>query len=337
MSGNVYLRRLKSNATASITYNGSEIKSFREEFSDPHYLERIRTIDVNVNVEDVSKPLIFISRQLNWREELDITVNEGPLWDVTITPLAIYDETGELIPPLITTEKLDLTHCVPDKTFGELVKMVKNWKNMDFRIRDNEVHMNYIEPQLNVGEAIDFSDFNLREPRRRYDQGDSFLLQFKDEDNEDYTRGQLYVDIEGVKTSGFVTDDKTNEIDIDAIPLPLVFRNGVTTALSVNDGKSDFCTALYEGAAGVNNIAQEDTNVMLPAVYGNHWSKWLSFRLRSQGFTTQFNVPKQRMQGVNTYDKVFMYNNFHLIKTLNKVNLPGKDVFQVELELESLK
>tara|TARA_R110002050_G_scaffold145702_1_gene271190 strand:- start:1298 stop:3166 length:1869 start_codon:yes stop_codon:yes gene_type:complete len=337
VSGNVYLRRLKSNATASITYNGSEIKSFREEFSDPHYLERIRTIDVNVNVEDINKPLIFESRQLNWREDLDITVNEGPLWDVTITPLAIYDETGELIPPLITTEKLDLTHCVPDKTFGELVKMVKNWKNMDFRIRDNEVHMNYIEPQLNVGEAIDFSDFNLREPRRRYDQGDSFLLQFKDVDNEDYARGQLYVDIEGVKTSGFVTDDKTNEIDIDTIPLPLVFRNGITTALSVNDGKSDFCTALYEGAAGIDNIAQENTNVMLPAVYENHWSKWLSFRLRSQGFTTQFNVPKQRMQGVNTYDKVFMYNNFHLIKTLNKVNLLGKDVFQVELELESLK
>lgn len=337
IAGNIYLRRDNSEAESRIRFKNSQVWRAYEGLLRSGFSEKIKYVDITIDVDDINDKLVVLSNQIIYgytNDQVDRNLN---MIDLTITPLAIYDDVGELIPPLITTEKLDLTHCVPDKTFGELVKMVKNWKNMDFRIRDNEVHMNYIEPQLNVSEAIDFSDFNMREPGRRYNQGDSFLLQFKDVDNEDYARGQLYVDIDGVKTSGFVTDDKTNEIDIDAIPLPLVFRNGITTSLSINDGKSDFCTALYEGTAGIDNITQEDTNVKLPAVYENHWSKWLSFRLRSQGFTTQFKVPKQRMQWVNTYDKVFMYNNFHLIKTLNKVNLPGKDVFQVELELESLK
>ncbi|WP_197026764.1 hypothetical protein [Maribacter sp. Hel_I_7] len=337
ITGNIYLRRDDSEAEAKIYFKNAQMWRAYEGLLRSGFSEKIKYVDLVIDVDNLNDKLIIESNQINYGFTNDQVDRQLNMVDLTITPLAIYDENGDLIPPLITTEKLDLTHCVPDKTFGELVKMVKNWKNMDFRIYGNEVHMNYIEPQLNVSEAIDFGNFNLREPRRRYDQGDSFLLQFKDVDNENYTRGQLFVDIDGVQTSGFTTDDKTNEIDIDAIPLPLVYRGDVTTALAVNDGKSDFCTVLYNGATGIDNIAQEDTDVMLPAVYENHWSKWLSFRLRSQGFTTQFNVAKQRMQGVTTYDKVFMYNNFHLIKTLNKVNLPGKDVFQVELELESLK
>lgn len=337
ISGNVFLRRDDSEALAQIFYKGNRVWKTYEGLLRAGFSEKVKYVDLVIDVEDLSEKLIFESTQITYGYERDTVNKELSLLDLTITPIAIYDNQNELIPALVTSSKVDLTKSVPTTTFGDTVKAVKNWKNMELRIDGKDVYMNYIEPQLNVTDAKDFSAFNLQKPRRKFSQGDSFLLMFKELENENYNPDTVYVDIDGVQTSGFVKTDKTTEIEIDAILFPLVFRNGFTSALAVDDGDSNLCVVMYEGVTGISNVAQDISAVQLPQIYEAHWSNWLNFRLTSQGFTTSFNCYTHKLRGLTTGDKLFMYNNYHLIRTLNKANIPGTDTVDVELELEKLK
>ena len=339
IAGNIYLRRQRSDAWGTISYKGSKIW---DKYEDPFglrskdYSEKVKNVDLTIDVTDLSEKLIIRSRQIPYSVVNDAQVSDGPLIDLTITPLAIYDVSGDLIPPIITTNRLDLTKCVPDINFGEAVTMVKNWKNMDLKIVGGDVYMYYIEPQLDVQEAIDLRQYNSEEPRRKFKQGDSFVLQFKELDNENFKPAALFVDINGEQLDGFTVGEKTSEITINAIPLPNVFRNGVTTSLAVDKGDGNMCIVLYSGSASLN-VAEDNATIMIPAVHEAHWKKWLDFRIKSQSFESVFRAFKHEVIGLTSSSKVVMYNNYHLIKSMNKTNVPGEDIFEVELELERLK
>lgn len=338
ISGVVYLRRQFSDASAELFYKGRSIKRFYQDYIRQNsWSERVRYVDIYVDVDNLAELLTLKSRQLPNAYVQEEVVSEAPLWDLTITPIAIYDEQDVLIPALVSSEKIDLTKVVPSITFGALVKAIKNWKNMELRIDGSDIYMDYIEPQLNVTGAKDFSAFNQKVPRRKFNQGDSFLLSFKEVDNENYSPEPVYVDIDGMRTSAFASTENTKEIEIDAVVFPIVFRNGRSSALSVDDGEGNICVVLYYGDNATLNLAQEVDGIMLPSIYEEHWSKWIQFRLRSQAFTTAFNCPGIFLDGLTVRDKVFMYNNYHLIRTLNKTNVPGTSTYEVELELESLK
>ena len=338
VAGNMYLRRDDSEAEGILKFKGVQIwRRYEKLLRAGGVDQKVKTVDVYIDVDDLADQLIIETTQIPHGMLNDVQDNEAPLVDLTITPIAIYDENGDLIPPVITTSKIDLTKVVPDLSFGDLVKAVKNWKNMDLKKVGNEIHMNYIEPQMSVQEAVDLSAYEVESPRRRFNQGDSFLLAFKDLDSEDFNPQSIFVDLNGAQTDGYTETDKTVEITVNAIPLPNVFRNGITTALAVDDGSGSLCVVLYEGAANQLNVTEDTSDILLPAIYEAHWAKWISFRIKSQGFVTTFEDFDYLLRDLEASSKVFMYNNYHLIRVLNKTNIPGEDVLQVELELESLK
>tara|TARA_R110002050_G_scaffold69507_2_gene150372 strand:+ start:45429 stop:47312 length:1884 start_codon:yes stop_codon:yes gene_type:complete len=340
IAGNFYLRRERSDAWGTIFYKGANLwDRYEDEFGlgERKYSEKIKTVEFTVDVDDLSQKLIIRSRQIPYSRPNDVQVPDGPLVDLTITPLAIYDASGDLIPPLITSSKIDLTKCVPDTTFGNLVKALKNWKNLDLKIKGKDIYMNYIEPQMEDRTATDFSEFNTEEPYRKPKQGTSFLLQFRELDSEFYNPLPVFVSIKGVQNGGYTKNEKTQEITIDAVPLPNVTRNGINTALAVDKGESAMCMVLYEGAPAQLNLAEDNSSILLPAVLESHWKKWLDFRIKSESFIADFNAIKEKLRGITTESKVFMYNNFHIIKVLSKTNIPGTDIYEVEMELEKLK
>ena len=337
VSGNIYLRRENAEAEAKIIFKQRELWRKYEGLLRHGFSEKVKTVDLIIDVDDVAEQLTIKSDQIIYGMINDAVESQATIVDLTITPLAIYDVNGDLIPPIITTSKIDLTKCVPTTTFGEFVKVVKNWKNMDLIIKGNEVHMNYIEPQLNVDEAVDLNQFNIEKPRRKHSQGNSFLLKFKDIESDDYKPSGVFVDIDAVQIDNFKKSDKTTEIVVDAIPLPIVFRDGISTALAVDKGDSNICVVVYEGAALLDNFAQDNVGILMPATYEGHWSKWIPFRIKSQSFESVFRAYEHQIRGLSTSSKVLMYNNYHLIKTLSRTNIPGKDIYEVELELESLK
>src|SRR5690606_35689399 len=203
----------------------------------------------------------------------------------------------------------DLTKCVPDITFGECVTAIKNWKNFDVNIQGSDVYMNYIESQLNIKEAINLSKFEIQYPRKRLKQSESFLLKFADFDSKEYTYYPVYVDVNGSRTSKFTQTDDTNEIKIQALPLPILYRSGVLTAFAIEDGQSKMTLLLYDGLNSASlNLTDDSLPLMLPDVYEKHWSQWLDFRIKSIGYVTQFICFAEEIKNLTTRSKVFMYN-----------------------------
>ncbi len=338
ISGVVYLRRNFSDAKAEIIFKGQNVASFYQDYIRQNGVsERVRYIDVNIDVEDIANLVTFTNRQIINAVVNEQTVYDAPLWDLTITPLAIFDVNGELVPPVVTIDKIDLRKCVPDITFGDFVKVLKNWKNMEMRIDGDQVYMDYIEPKLDIDTAIDLSAYNQRVPRRQLKQGESFLLQFKNIDNAEYNPLPVFYNVDGIENTGFVTNDSTNEITIDAVPLPLVLRGDVQTALAVDKGDSNIAAVMYAGAQGILNLAESPEEMMVPRTYEKHWSRWLNFRLRSQSFTTNFNALGIQLKLLKIDSTVFMYNNYYLVRVLNRTTIPRTELINYELELDSLK
>lgn len=337
ISGTVYLRRNFSDATAEIYFKGQRVfRAYEDYIRQDGIQERVRYVDLTLDVETLADALTLRNRQIPLAELNEQFVDEGPLWNLTITPIALFDVNGDLVPPVVESRKIELRYCVPDVTFGDFVKVVKNWKNMDLRVENGKAIMNYIEPQMDVEDAIDLNRFNQRKPYKGFKQGDSFLLKFKEISDPDYNPDQVYVNIDGAVTDGFVEDNLTNPIEINAAPLPIVLQQNVSTAKAIDDGKSTILAVLYDGT-GVLNLAEDNTEILLPRVHEKHWAKWLGFRIKSRSFKTNFNAETINMKGLKIYSKVFMYNKYHLIRVLTKTTIPGTRLANYELEIDTLK
>jgi len=340
ISGVVYLRRQFSDSKAEIFFKGQSVARYYEDYirqDSDRWSERVRYVDVNVDVDDISDVVTLTNRTLPQHMVNEVLENDTILWDLTITPLAIYDENGLLAPPVITTQKVDLTKVVPDITFGDFITALKNWKNLDLKIQGNTVVMDYIQPQMEINEVVDLSHHNQRAPRRTFKQGDSYRLMFKEISSDDYEPETVYVDVNGVSYSTTDGNDETNEIEIGAVPLPLELRGNIQTAFAVDDGKSTICAVLYQGSQGIVNLAEDNTEIMLRRVYEKHYSQWLDFRIKSQSFTTNFNAPTSYTNSVEITNKVLMYNKLFLIRTKTRTTIVGTSLSNYELELESLK
>ena len=338
VSGNVYMRRNFSDATAEIKLDGFTLyQVYHDYIRQEGVSDRPTFVDFYVQVHDISKPLELTNRQIIYRTENEQEIETGPLWDLTITPVAIFDDQNELIPAVINSSKVDLTKCVPDTSFGDFVKLIRNTFNMDLTIEGKSVFMNYIEPQMNVDAAIDLNRFNMKRPRRVFSQGNTFQLIFKDVEHDEYKPLSVFVDVDGSRTSDFKVTEETNVIEINMVPLPLVIRNGFKTALAIDNGESSICAIIYDASVNTSNLVANNTSIMIPALHRKYWEKWLDFRINSQAFVTDFRISKFELRDLKVSSKVFMYNNHFLIRVLNKTNIPGKELLEVELEIESLK
>ena len=251
--------------------------------------------------------------------------------------MAIFDANGDLVPPVVTTQKIDLTRCVPDITFGDFVKAIKNWKNMDVKVVGREIYMDYIQPQLDITGAKNLTDFEIEQPRRKFKQGDSFLLKYRDVDDKNYSNQELFVNLNGAFSNRFTKKTTTTDIEINVVPFPKIFRAGVSTAFAVDKGESAICAVLYEGTDGIENVAEDTDSLRLSTIYADYYEEWLRFRIRSQAFEAKMDIDFDTFFELAINDKVFMYRNYHLIRTLNKTNVPGKNIIEIEMELETLK
>jgi len=340
ISGVVYLRRQFSDATAEMFFKGQRVAVFYKDYirnDGEVWSESVTYVDINIDVNNLSEVLTLKNRNLPNYVINGVNETDSILWDLTITPLAIYDESGLLIPPIITTQKIDLTKVVPDITFGNFITALKNWKNLDLKIQGKTVVMDYIQPQMEINKVVDLSHHDQRAPRRTFKQGDSYRLLFKDISSDDYSPEVVYVDVQGVSYSSTDGNDDTNEIEIAAVPLPLALRGNTRTVLAVDDGKSNICAVLYKGSPGIVNLAEDNTEIMLRRVYEKHYSQWLDFRIKSQSFTTNFNAPTSYTKSVDITNKVLMYNKLFLIRTKTRTTIVGTSLSNYELELESLK
>ena len=196
--------------------------------------------------------------------------------------------------------------------------------------------MNFIEDKINYDNGIDLSDYETK-PERTFNKGASFLLKFIDPNDEANKRTEMFFNSQGYSSSGFIKDDKTSEITIQAFPLLNEFRNEVQTAYAIEADKSKMYALLYNGlnSAGLN-LSSDPSAMLLPQVADTFYKNWFNFRLLAINFKWSFSAYNESLNGLNTKRKIFAFGRYFIIKTFVKRQV-SKDLFDVEIDAYTLK
>lgn len=259
------------------------------------------------------------------------TTTKSPIINLTITCLSINESIVSGQVPLYNHPQVNLARAVPDITFGEFVKVVKNWFNYDLVIQDKLAVMNRIEDQINNDNSVDLSDKEVKYPFRKFSQGNSFLLKFQDINSDDYSYEHVFQNQKEVLRKGYTTDEKTTSIEINALPLPIVTREGIRTAHAFeNDSSKVFLVVDTDGSNGTN-IPADPYKYLIPQVHLTHWKKWFSTRIIAQVFRWNFIDFGENISNITTKSKIFAYDRFHIIKSMNKSEVKP-ELFDVEIE-----
>ncbi|MFD2824820.1 hypothetical protein ACFS5M_14145 [Lacinutrix iliipiscaria] len=333
IAGNLIRRRIGP-AYIGIKFNGEIILNY-ERTSYSRIRVRHHQIDLNVDFNGGSGVIEVFSYQLSrYIDDEGESITEESIADLTISQIAKYDESGDLITTLVAAEDIVLTECVPDITFGELMTMLKNWKNIDIEIIDNQFYINSVVDKLLSSEVINLEPYEVNAPLRSHSKGDSFLLQFKEINSEIYTYTKVFIDQYGALLDGFVTNDDTTEITINGLPLPIATINNITTADHFLDDKTTVKLILFDGSTS-ENLAQSNERLLLPSVFYEDHEKWLELRIISKLTNWQFLMTEEDALELKLKNHAYAYKQYQIIKSFTK-ELVKNGLWSVEINLKAL-
>lgn len=293
---------------------------------------RTISIDIDLNFET----LVDLNPNDITIESYQAFSTDKVVFDFSLICLRLNDSTGVAVPTVSNENKIDLTRAVPNINFVDFIKVVKNWFNYDLNIIDKLAIMNPIEYEINYQNTEDLQFTEVKRPLRKFSQGTSFLLKFADIDNKDFEFLPVFHSKEAVVNSNYVTNDKTTTIEINALPLPLLTKNGVQTAYALEQNDSKVFLVPYAGLYNGKNLAQPIEEYELPAVHLQYWKKWFNFRINSHGFTWNFKAWNEQILNLKAKTKIFAYKKFHIIKTVNRTEI-NSNLYEVEIETEGLE
>ena len=262
--------------------------------------------------------------------------DDGQILDINTSSLFLYNSLGVAIPNIIQNNDVDLNRVVPDVTFGKFVTSIKNTYNLDLRLEGKDIYMDLVNSKINYEDAIDLSEFETF-PERTYDKGISFLLKYQDANNEVNNHQKVFFDDDGIKTSGFSENDKTNTIEIESFPLKNEFKEGVQTAYAVESEKQKMYTVLYGGLNSDGlNLTEDVGPILIPNLVENYYNDWFRFRINGIGYKFTFNCYIEQIKSLSAKNKIFNFGRYFIIKTLIKRQVK-KDLNEVEIDCFTLK
>lgn len=267
----------------------------------------------------------------------DTWLTERVFLDVSIDMILLNDQLGNPLSTVINKNEVDLKRAVPDMLFDDFVKGIKNWFNYDItKVIGNTIYMDKIEDNINHNDVIDFSMFEIKYPVRKYSKGNSFLLKFQDIDSKDYTYSPVFHNQSSIVSSNYKLDDKTTTIEINALPLPHTFINGVQTAHAFENNNSKMYLVPYNGLVGGNNYSLPINEYLIPAVHKIYWQKWFDFRINSVNYIWSFKCYVEQLEGLFSKSKIRAYENTHILKVINKTEI-APDQFEVEFDSQTIR
>lgn len=259
-----------------------------------------------------------------WTEVMNITIMEA-----TLQKRVFIDKQQETF-RIHNFNEINLKNSVPNISFGELVTLIKNWKNYDLQIQGNQIFMNRIS--LKNNHLVDFSSFEVENPTRKFNHKRSFHLSFADLDN--FPMNSVYIDQSQIKLnkSG---QSETTSLKINAYGLPVETYRGVTTASPKKDDDSILGLIYYDGLYDGDNLAQNPPGLHLPEIL-NVWSDWFKMRISNSELRWSFIAKKNDLRNINIRDTLYAYGQKLWIKELTKNSIDER-YYQVEIVTEMVK
>lgn len=283
-------------------------------------------VEIKENTFDV--PVSFevgdIIRIIKIEPKRDYTPSVTPDYPEAISlkliPVRYRYADGSPIVSTLNLNEINLQKVVPDMTFRDLIMIIKNWKNYEFIPVGKVIYMNRIKLKLNRDAAVNLSEFDIEEPERLFHEDRQFELAFTDgKSNETYKYDSVLVSKDSVLVNNYLAKETVNTIKIDALPLPVIARNGVTTAFSFSDETSKlrvvFMKPMPEGGTPE---AYWNENVLIPAVYEFDYKDWLNFRINSLGWNWDFVISVEKFREISIQSLVYAYANYHIFSEIEK-------------------
>lgn len=323
------------------------------EYKKQHSIQLIGTYNLNI-VLNLPKSINMVSFTIekdsetiyigdsNSIEETITVNNEDATTTKTLTVTLIIEPTEEDISNYnnfefeksegklnIFKDTFSLSELMPDITFGTLLTKVKNWQNLKIDINTNYVVMDYIEKNFENINYIDESEYEIKTPKRKFNQSKVYKLQYS-EDN------YLLISKDGRinSTDGFL-EENINEINADLEILNIEERDSIFSA--VNNTDADFSLLLYNGTNS-NNLPVAVDNIdgftfNLQDIYYEYWEKWLNFRLLSETYTDEFNA--HALDNFDINNGSFKYNKKHIKKTITRKRV-SEEQWEYTIETETI-
>lgn len=332
ITGNINIYGLwKTDTWAHIKYRGKTLWR-ASKYERKHHSGYLYSYDIDITFDTINDggthELVFESRQ--YKDD------DSAIADFYTTSRYYYNDVGVATPNIIQNDVVDLNRLVPDITFGTFITTIKNWYNLDIVPKGKEIWMDYIETQLNYKGAVDMTEFQTK-PERDFNKDLSFLLKFTEPTDEKNKYEEYFFNADGYSSTGYVTDDQTNEITIQAFPFKNSFFNGVWTAHAIESEPNKIYAVLYDGldANGLNTTS-DPALMLLPEVAETYYKKWFNFRLNSINFKWNFTCFIESLNGLSSKSIFYSYGRYFILKTLNKTQI-SKDSFEVEVDAFTLK
>lgn len=262
---------------------------------------------------------------------LEIEGTPQPQLSMNLNIVAQHSEDGNVIEQVINPNIVDLKRAVPDVTFGELVKTIKNWKNYDMFIKGHKLYMNRIKVEERT-HAKDFRPWEVREPKKTFLTKQSYLIKFSEMDDKAYQLPVVQVTADSYQVlNAQEATQLTNvtEIQIGGYCLPLIMYEGYYTAIARKSGEQTIGMIWYDGLYnGQNHAGFRKT--LTPPLVAEYWKDWYKMRIAAAEYTWSFVCNKNQFRHIALRDTILAYNQRMLIKNLNKSVL-DKEHYQVEI------
>jgi len=300
------------------------------------YIETLYTLDFNLDYTGSEGDLEFFSAQLNYKLSNGEIINDALILDITLTQLAKYDNSGNLISTLVEPTAIDLRKSVPDMSFGEFFTAVLKKQNYGYDIDGSVITVNKKKVEnVETGNALSLVDFEVKYPERNFNRGKTFILKTFDFQSEAYQAQQIFINNSGYIINNFEKNDDTEEIVINAIELPLKV-SGVRTAHGFLDDNTKVQMVLYGGLANNLNLAEDATPISLLNNYLNDYQSWFQFLLTSQNINWFFETSYEKLADLKIRSIIYAYRQYHVIRKITrKTYITQKNGILLEVEIET--
>lgn len=300
------------------------------------YMEQTDIVDVNFNAFGPFT-ITLQTTQLVYAIENGQFVINPMIADFSLTQLTKFDENGIPEATLIEPTTINLTKSVPDMKFGDYVNAYLKWKNYGLDVNNNTVTINKIRNSIQQdSRKVNLSNFEIQYPEVKTNQGKSYELKFFEFESEGYDYKSIYINNEGASISPYVKKEDTEEIIIDAVPLPIESRNGVVTAFDFLEEETKSKVVYYDGLQNGDNTTQSLDQLLIPTTYETSYKEWFKFLLLSLSYTWIFEAPFEKLSNLRVKSIIYAYKQYHIIETLRR-KVTADNSIEHEIETKTLE
>lgn len=247
---------------------------------------------------------------------------------------------------LENSNTIDFSKLLPNCTFGKLVEVIDNMFNLNIYPVGDTIRIDFLQNNMEKSNALELP-LNLPFPIKKNVANKSFQLSYGSLAESLEERGYFFPKLH-IQQSGYSDTfntsshiDTTNEIVIDALPMPVLSKNGVASAyIDSSLEESGIYFALWDGSNSTNRTVSQINGVSLSpsSIYHNWWSKWLDYRLNSIDYKVSTLLPWLHTKQMPLSQLYFIpqYHSYFFIKTKRIKRISDK-VDEVELEMEQLR